>query len=752
VRFLLATVVAAVLMVGLMPTIALSAHAQPEQPQIRLEVTKVTPSLVGGDAPGELTVSGRLTNPGSRAINNVEAVVERGSATTNEASVHSALQGDASGTGEPGFRPLTDVLEPGQQTPFEVRIPINGPSSLQITRPGVYPVLVHVRGEPSSGGRTRSLGEARFLLPVLSPPGTGVPRPPAPTPTTLLVPIVDRPHIEQTPVRQPAILADDELSASLAPGGRLFELVRAIDDGAGRGSPLGNSVCFAIDPDLLETVNAMQRRYEVRQRDGSHQPGSGSGAALLWLSKLTDVTRGRCVIALPYADVDVVALGRARLPDMIEDSLKDGGDIVERMLGVTPRRDMYWPIDGVLDQTAASDLAAHGVRTVLTQPSALTTPKGSLAPVRTRNADPAKALTALPIDPLVSSTLDPVREDTGRSTDVSPSPDAAPLSAQNALGALVFRATTGFQPNTTSVVAPPRRWNLGGDDLRMMLAGMQQLQTAGYLQLSGLPADPGPQPSPADNALPRADLAYPVASVPNEIPPPQIDELAQQNFKVRSLFLSSEKHFETNVERAELTTPLRNALLRSASSAWRGNVDLSLAWLHNAETTLSATLSSVSVESPWDGPVTLGESTSPIPLTVTNGLPVTVKIVVRAAPQPGIKTRDLGELKIPPGQRTFWMETDVGRTGQFNVDVTAVTSDGGIELGTTKRLRLEYFAFGSVITPLTIIAAALLVVLSARRIVRRVRKSRAQSADPVAPSVTEPAVGISTTESDRNSN
>jgi hypothetical protein len=753
------------LLVGLVPESAPSASAQVAEPLTRLQVTKITPSLVGGAAPDELTMDGLLTNTSDHPISNLEAVVQRGSPADSEASAQEAVQGNATALTQPIFKPLAGLLQPGQQVPIEIRIPIRGgQNSLQISRSGVYPLMVNVNGEPGPGGRARRVSEARFLLPVLSPPGAPPERPPEPTPTTLLVPIVDNPRMEQEATASPAVLTDDQLAASLAPGGRLYGLVQAIEDGTAAGSPLGNSLCFAIDPDLLQTVSAMQRGYKVRQRDGSLQDGTGAQAATLWLSKLKAVTKGRCVIALPYSDADVVALGRAGLPDLIKGAL-DGAAVVQQTLDVAPRTDVFWPIDGALDQPAESDLAALGIRTMLMQPSDLTIPKGSLGPVRLRSADPATAPTAQPIDPLVSGALDPLNDPTGKTTTLSP-PENGSLSAQNALGALVFRSITGFKSGATSVLAPPRRWNLGGDDLRGMLAGMQQLASAGYLKPTGLPpspgnagADSGPQPPPATNAPPEANLAYPVAAGPNEIPQPLLSELARQNYKVGALFRSSIKDTAANFEPSALTTPLRDGLLRSVSSAWRGNPAQARDWLGKAENVLAGTLSGVGIEE-WGGTITLTSANASIPLTVTNRLPVTIEIVLRVPQQLGIETKDLGVLRIPPqNRRQFFLQTTVRRAGQFSVDVSAVTADGGTELGTTKRLRLEYFAYSGLTIPLTLIAAALLVVLSIRRIVRRMRAARVKRTDTPVPEdpaeVTDPTTDAftaetATTERDHN--
>ncbi|QGK71894.1 glycoprotein [Allosaccharopolyspora coralli] len=760
-RFL-SSVAVVLLTLALLPLTATTAAAQPGESRAQLEVTDITPSVVGPGAPGEVTISGRITNTGDRTITGLEARVQRGDAVDAPDDVQRALQDDVASATVPQFAPVTDTLAPQQQAPFEVRIPLaGGPSSLQIDRNGVYPLLVNINGEPQYGGRER-IAEGRFLLPVTATPGNPPSPPPAATPTTLLVPLVDRPRMEReaTP-GQRTILADDQLSESLAPGGRLSDLVQAVGEEAGSGSPLAGGLCFAVDPDLIATASAMQDGYQVRQPDGSLQEGIGAGAAELWLGQLREVTQGRCVIPLPYADADVVALGRADLPDLIKGAL-DGADLIERELNVQTRRDVLWPIDGALGEPAASELGDFGIDTLLTQPSALGLSAEERAPVSVDTDNPEYRPTAQPIDPLLTAALDPQRAETG--TAPAPAPGNGLLTAQDALGALTVRARTQTEPPAPSVLAPPRRWDLAAGDLRGLLGGLRQLTEQGFVRPAGLPSGPdgadggsgsdeqappeqdgqppeegGQSPEqggdgdrepaePPGEQLPPARLNYPVLAGANEIRPALLQDLAALNYKVGDLFRSSERDPAIDVEPGVLTTPLRNGLLRAASSAWRGEPDAARTWLDTGESTLDGVLAGVQVDE-FSGKVTLAASNSPIPLTVTNRLPVTVFVELKVARNPGLEVQDLGVLAIPAqGSRQFWPETETSRVGEFRVDVS-VQTPSGTQLGSTRRLQLESNAYGPFTIVLTAGAGLLLVALAGRRIVRRVRNGRNTAED-----------------------
>lgn len=724
-RFVPSTVVcllAMTLLAGLVMWNAPAGNAQVSQPLAQFDVTSITPNVASG-AVGDLTVTGTVTNISDRPLHNVDAFFQRGSAANSASEVQAAVQGTAAEVTEPIFRPLAADLAPGQRVPVSVQVPLRGgSSSLQIPGPADYPIMININAE-ANGGRARRVFELRFVLPVLSLPGGPAAAPREATPTTLLVPIVDFPRIEQDSVGTPAVLSDDQLATSLAPGGRLDGLVQAADDGINTTASVGNAVCFAIDPDLLYTVNAMQGGYQVRQPDGSLRAGTGANAAKLWLGKLTAAVKGRCVIALPFADVDVVALGRADLPDVIKNS-RDGAMVIQQLLGVTPRSDVSWPIDGLVDEPAASDLGGQGVRTFLLRPDNVTIAPGSLQPVRLKGQT-ANEPTVLPVDPLLSTVLDPQH-----TNGLSPAGNGT-LSVENTLGALEYRADNGFRPGATAILAPPRRWNLGATDLRALFTGLQQLTDAGYLKptvLSGA-SDPssavGSSAATQTSALPEASLVYPAAAGSAEIPQPLVHELAEQNFKVGALYQSTDEDTAAHVNQAAVTTPLSDALLRSASSAWRANPGASRDWLNTAETQLGTVLSGVGLEQ-WDGTITLTSSNASIPVWVTNRLPVTVGVSLLVRQQVGLDVKTLGDagkpVLIPPhSHRPVFLQTTALRAGQFSVDVTVVSANGNVQLGQTQRLTLENFAYGSLTIPLTVIAAALLVVLSARRITRRIR-------------------------------
>ncbi len=65
------------------------------------------------------------------------------------------------------FVQVASELAEGERKQFVLSLPLRSltGSSLDVTEPGVYPLLVNVNGTPEYGGQAR-LDDARFLLPV----------------------------------------------------------------------------------------------------------------------------------------------------------------------------------------------------------------------------------------------------------------------------------------------------------------------------------------------------------------------------------------------------------------------------------------------------------------------------------------------------------------------------------------------------------------------------------------------------------
>lgn len=358
---------------------------------LKLSLDSVTPTAITAGSDPYFVVSGTVTNIGDRPVDDVSVRIQRGAAVTNPSALRTTLRLDQASydvTGE--FQDVADRLTAGQRKQFSVTVALHsgtelpsGISSLNIDAPGVYPLLLNVNGQPAYGGQAR-LDDARFLLPVLGVPGgadpkhapgqPGVDAPPVAT--TLLWPLADRPRLVAGQPGAPdaqALLTDDDLAASLAQGGRLDQLLSALESivkpDSTRDRTLINAVCLAVDPDLLITVSDMTKDYRVlaspSDPEGTTRSGSGGRAAKAWLERLRTLAPGMCVTALPFAQVDPNALAAAGDVTLADRALNAPADLVDSVLGVKSVRGVAIPDAGTVDNEGAALFAHHGFTTTV---------------------------------------------------------------------------------------------------------------------------------------------------------------------------------------------------------------------------------------------------------------------------------------------------------------------------------------------------------------------------------------------------
>ncbi len=728
-----ATGVASVVSVGLVPT----ATAQAEL-QVKIELTEMSPRLVTADSTGVLTVIGRVTNDGDRTIEDLGVRVQRGDPLVSEADLQAALSGDAStDIARPRFTDLPDALGPGSSAPFRVDVPLSGGGpldSLQIAGPGVYPLLVNLNGRPDFGGRAR-LAAVRMLLPVIGLPGQ-VTLPPVlgtgPTPLTIVWPLVDRPQRLPTADTEPVTLVDDSLADSLAPGGRLEGLVRSALDHAPAGSPLGAALCVAIDPDLVDTVRLMAGGYVVA--DGT--PGTGQTAAVEWLRSVRELVVDRCVLALPMADVDLVALSRAGLTDLQGRARTDGAQILRDVLAINPITELAWPADELVDERTLTDLASLGVNGVLVDPGGLTDGGryAGEAVVGLTTGSPATASArGVLVDTVAELALagrapgKPASRpgQPGQQVTVvpstSPSGTDAPLAGQDGLAALTFQSMTRGPAGV--LLTPPRRWSADP------VESGELLRTASRLLADGLarPRDLGSLAGGAPPSL-SATLSYPVQAGPAELPRSLTARVGDVRDRIRDVEAATRRDPRFNFDPARLLDPIKFGLVRATSTAWRGNQSAANRTTQYADDRLTRLRESVKLVPP-PGPYLLAASNSPLLLNLDNPLPVQIDVLVTLSPVAGLRTGPIDVISLPANsRRQVRVPAEVVRAGQFSVEAQ-LTTPGGTPLGprgAASRIQLRSTAYGTVTLMITVGGAGALVLLSALRITRRVRAARAQ--------------------------
>lgn len=731
----------------------LAAAGEPGgMPFLLVRVDTVTPDAVTTASASTVTVTGTVSNVGDRPVRDIVARLERAPAVNSSAQLRTDLSGDnAQFSPVAPFITVTPELQRGQEAQFTLSYPLRSSTepALGIDAPGVYPLLVNINGTPDYGEPAR-LDDARFLLPVagLPPvntsPGGGVdglvaPDTSAPVQVTMIWPLADRPRLAPgVPGGTTAVrLMNDDLAASLNPGGRLDTLLAAAEFATSQevdpGGDVTRAMCLAVDPDLLVTVNAMTAGYVVaNDPDGlgaeSH-PGIGQAAATGWLDRLRALAGRMCVTATPYAQADLDALQRVGDPGLSAFATQGAADLVDQILGIKSTRGATLVGDGPLTDRVVDLLngqVAGGQQTVAiaaadcaAQDSAGDSPTADLTPHRVSDQvvtvpfDPTvgAALAGLGSEPVIPSYLD-------SSLDVPIHHDSAVARRQDAQGSMLWR---GLHPETeprSQLLMPPLNWNLQPDDAQTVLT---TLATAIH---SGLAA-PRPLPELITDAARLEGEPKPAgasdATAQGRFDSAVINEISDQVGRLWGLTAAMTTNEQTGLTGIAYTAPLREDMLRALSQSPSPQTRNGLAGQHLAVVgkTIDDLFGGVTIVNPG-GSYTLATEHSPLPLALRNDLAVPIRVRLQVDAPPGMSVTDMGEQELPPGFLPLRVPIEVHFTQRVAVDVSLRTPDG-LPLGEPVRLSVHSNAYGKVLFFITLCAAVVLVVLTGRRLWHRFR-------------------------------
>ena len=720
-------------------TLGAPAGADPGGGFVEVRVDSVTPDVVTTSSDAALTVTATVTNVGDRPVREVVARLERGAVLESSAGLRTSLRTDREQFQAVGdFLSVATELNQGQAVGFTFTVPIRGgaPSSLGIDRPGVYPLLINVNGTPDYGAPAR-LDEDRFLLPV-----TGAPSDPGnpsgnrlddvvapdttkPVATTLLWPLADKPRLAPgvpggtNPVR----LMNDDLAVSLAPGGRLDTLLAAAEfavspaaiDSAGG---LAESLCLAIDPDLLVTVNAMTAGYVVADApDGlgtAAHPGTGQAAAAGWLDRLRRVAGRLCVTATPYAQADLGALNRVGDTRLSAAATQTTADIVDKILGVESLRGSTIFGDGPLTGSALALLDGQGPTVAISAAdSSIDT-----ADLTARRLSPQ--VVDAPFDPAVGAALAGVGTDPTLPGYLDPSlavplGDYSPVARrQNALAAVLWRTLQpGVEPRS-QILLPPLKWSPQPDDARAILTAVANAVRSGLAAARPLAA-----------VLTDAGAAEPGGTEPPDASAGFADDvtttIATQVNRLWGLNAALTTDTRTGLTGLQYTAPLREDMLRALSQTEPSADREAVARQRLAVVgkTIEDLFRAVSIVNPGDS-YTLASERSALPLALRNDLGVPIRVRLQVAAPPGMTVTDIGEQELPPGYLPLRVPVEVRVTQRVAVDVTLRTPDG-LQLGEPVRLSVHSNAYGKVLFAITLGGGAVLALLVGRRLYHRFR-------------------------------
>jgi hypothetical protein len=723
-------------------------------PFIQVRIDQVTPQTVTTTSEPVVKVTGTVTNVGDRTVRDVMVRLEHAPAVDTSAGLRTDLDGNTDQYEPVGdFLTVSSELQRGHKVGFSLSAPVRSLTkpSLAIGKPGVYPLLVNANGTPDYGEPAR-LDNARFLLPVVGVPpdpldssaalsaaGGGIaPDTSKPVPITMLWPLADRPRLAPgapggtIPVR----LMDDELATSLAAGGRLDVLLAAAEFATSRDvdpdGAVSRSMCLAVDPDLLVTVNAMTAGYVVSDTAGQPgaptHPGTGQAAAVSWLNRLRTLAHRMCVAPLPYAQADLDAVQRAGDAGLSAIATSSAADVVDQILGVATVRGATLIPDGSLTRRTVDLLNANSSTVVIAAADSFAEDSANAAPSPATTAPRrlSAQVVVAPFDPAVGAAFaatgsDPVAPPYLNSAlAVRLQHDSDIARRQDALGSMLWRTLQPSVAPRPEILLPPTNWKLRSEDAGAILT------TLATAIRSGLAV---PRPLPA--LIADAAATPPVTGTP-QLPRVNAGErgrfdnsvvaaIADQVGRLWGLTGALTTDPRSGLTGISYTAPLREDMLRAVSQADRPDTRNGLAQrrLEIVGNAIDDLFGAVTIVNPT-GSYTLATEHSPLPLALHNGLAVPIRVRLHVEAPPGMQVTDLGEIELPPGYLPLRVPIEVNFTQRVAIDVT-LNTPAGVPLGEPVRLSVHSNAYGKVLFLITLSAAAVLVALAGRRLWHRFR-------------------------------
>ena len=671
--------VAAALALAVLP--AYPALAQEDERAVTVEVSEISAVLRPGD---RLTIRGNLVNTGDEAVRDLQLRLYVGSRVETRFEL-ARIAGDGDRETEGAATRITapfgtgadDDVGPRASLAFTVDVPAADVAGLG-RQAGVHPLRLEARSRRT----TRTVGVADTFLQWW----------PANRARSRIAWV--------WPLAQPddrdvdGVYADDSLAEAVRPGGRLVELLH-VADGL---SPL-RPVTWAVDPARVSAVADMADGYRVRAGDES-VAGQGEEVAKRWLADLDAALSKRQspVLALPYADPDVVAVVRAGAGDRIGTMLREGRQVLQQRLGVTADATLAWPPGGLVSSETLDVLTGDGVRSVVLDERSLRYPDDERP-----NHTPTSAMalgdggtTGLVADHTLAEIVATGADGGGDRLDVQR------FLAETALIALERPSS-----QRAVVVTPPRDWAPLRPYARSLL---EQSATVPWLEPTTLPA--------LVEAPERADVerfvSYPDDAVAAELSRGHVDEVVAERKRLgrfRSILERDTKH--------PLPPRGDETLDRAVSVARRDDAEGARRLVDSVRGRLDGEFGRIRIIT--GGIVTLTSDNGRIPVTIENGLGerVLLRVTIDAGPRLQLDQNRPVEQAFAEGKTQLTIDARAVQSGEFTIAVKLLTPDGDELPGGTATLRVRSTAYGKVALVITIGAFAVLLGASVTRLVRR---------------------------------
>jgi uncharacterized protein DUF6049 len=657
---------------------AWSSAAQNGSDPLRVSMSSLTPSALTPGTP--IRVTGTVTNPQKQTWTALQVyLVLSPSPMTSRSQLAGAIRSpDDAPVGnrvvETGRFAQIGDLRPGASRGFTLNVPYR---DLGISgAPGVYWIGVQVLATAPDGTRdVVADARARTFIPLLAAK-------PAPVRLAMLWPVT-----APVPLLRGSVFANDSLGASMAPRGRLFQLLHM---SAGDGT---SEVSWLVDPAVLDAAARMSHGYVV-ENAGGRRSGPSVVAANDWLNAFRRQVRGRSVFTLPYGDPDIASLVHARLGRFLQPGMTAAQQVANAS-GLTALSTM-WPVNGLADRAILT--AAQRVGASLTVVSQQSLPPGT--PVR---------------NPVVSI---PTAGQPAEAVITDPSLFAGgpgPGQTHNALQvrqrilsetALVSMASRPGHSSTLIAVAP-RDWQPGALWSQAKFFKGLDVPWLSLVPLTDLLSTPGRLP---------AALVYPATMRSQEQP-------TSRWLAVRTLSHVSATLVDLLTRPANAIASLDRQLGLACSVQWRTYPATGSALTTEQIRRVRGQLQKVSVQA--SDFVTLSSSSGRFPVTITNGLKQAVTVGLSVVPtNPQLRIDPVPAVTVGSGQRTtFTVTARADRVGLTNVTVRPLTAEHHV-FGRHQLIKVRATQYAVVVWVILGLVFTVLVGTSAYRIVRRLRARR----------------------------
>lgn len=669
---------------------------------------------VAGDT---LTISGTVTNNGSQPITDAHVGLRLGPVLAGRSSIDSRDARTSFLLGADGteidrdFAEQIDRLAPGLSRDFSLSVPVN---KLNLGKAGVYPLSVTLSGQTSDQPSQLVRGIQRTYLPWQPGDTSG-----HKTELTYLWPLISGTQLTartDTDEQQSPVFRNDDLAKELAPGGRLQQMVA-------RGAKL--PVTWVIDPDLLASVEAMTKGYQVEDDDHAHSDtdedvathdGKGQENAKRWLRDLQKAVGDKRVVALPFADPDLASLAHhGKNVSGALSNLKSATELasktVETMFGSKPRTDFAWPVDGAVDPSIVKVATSAGARHIITRSDSLRETGGlTYTPSSVRPI--GHGVTAVSADAELSTAF------TGDMTRA----DNSTLAVQRFLAQSLI-LTLQTPSNQRSVVVAPQR-TPSTSQAQAMAKGLEGLGSKRWTEPTSLDSAAKATPDPAANRRVPGQRAYPSSLRHRELPTKAFEDIQRTHRTLNSfkVILSA---------RDRVATPFGNSIMRQMSTSWRGHRKPAAEYRDGVQdylTSLTQQVHLIHKSNP-----TLSGRSGTIPVTVQNGLLQNVrglKLVLQSSQPNRLSTSDAQPISVEGGHsQSVKFQTSAHANGRVWVTAQLYTEDGK-PYGAPVNFEVNVTEITSAVI-LVIAGGVLLLVLAGIRIyIQRKRRTSAPAPHP----------------------